>query len=90
VAWLGRSGRYAVLLACASTGTAVLETIRAGAGTPAGQPLVVAHQIGCGAASLDPSASGDRILISYCGLYLDDHGKVTKAPAGLTAAALSG
>jgi hypothetical protein len=89
-AWLGRSGRYAVLLACASTRTAVLVTIRAGAGTPAGKPLVVAHRIGCATASLDPSASGDRILISYCGLYLDDHGKLTKAPAGLTAAALSG
>ena len=90
VAWLGRSGRYAVLEACASTGTAVLETIEPDMRTPAGEPLVVAHRVGCGAASLDPSASGGSVLISYCGLYLDDHGKLTKAPAGLTAAALAG
>jgi hypothetical protein len=90
MAWLGRSGRYAVLEACARARTAVLQTTVAGTGTPAGQPLVVAHRVGCGAASLDPSASGGSVLISYCGLYLDDHGKLTKAPAGLTAAALSG
>jgi hypothetical protein len=90
VAWLGRSGRYAVLEACASTGTAMLEITAAQTGSPGGRPLVVAHRLGCGPASLDPSASGDSILISYCGLHLDDNGRLTKALAGLTAAALSG
>lgn len=90
VAWLGRSGRYAVLEACASTGTAMLEITAAQTGSPGGRPLVVAHRLGCGPASLDPSTSGDSVLISYCGLHLDENGRLTKAPAGLTAAALSG
>jgi hypothetical protein len=90
VAWLGRSGRYAVLEACASSGTAMLEFTAAHAGSPGGPPLVVAHKLGCGPASLDSSASGDSVLISYCGLRVDDNGRLTKVPAGLTAAALSG
>ena len=40
--------------------------------------------------ALDPDVTGDQVLISYCGIYLDNHGKLTKAPRGLTAAALSG
>jgi hypothetical protein len=90
VAWLGRSGRYAVLEACANSGTAMLEITAAHAGSPGSPPFVVAHKLGCGPASLDSSISGDSVLISYCGLRLDDNGRLTKAPAGLTAAALSG
>jgi hypothetical protein len=88
-AWLGRTGRYAVLEECASTGTVVLQT-EASTGAASGQPLVVAHQVGCEPAALDPNASGSRILISYCGIYLDDHGKLTRARGPFTAAALSG
>jgi hypothetical protein len=89
LAWLGRTGRYAVLEECASTGNVILQT-EAGTGAASGQPLVVAHRVGCERAALDPNASGSRILISYCGIYLDDHGKLRKAPAPFTAAALSG
>ena len=77
-AWLGRTGRYVVLEECASTGTVVLQTAVASTGAAAGQPLVVAHHVGCKPAALDPNPSGSRILISYCGIYLDDHGKLTR------------
>jgi hypothetical protein len=90
MAWLGRTGRYVVLEECASTGTVVLRTADASTGAAARQPVVVAHHVGCGQAALDPNASGSRILISYCGIYLDDHGKLTRAPGRITAAALSG
>jgi len=90
MAWLGRTGRYVLLEECASTGTVVLQTADASTGAAAGQPLVVTHHVGCGPAALDPSASGSRILISYCGIYLDDHGTLTRAPGRLTAAALRG
>jgi hypothetical protein len=89
MAWLGRTGRYAVLEECASTGTVVLQT-EAGTGAASGQPLLVAHHVGCEPTALDPNASGSRILISYCGIYLDDHGKLTRTPGPFTAAALSG
>lgn len=90
MAWLGRTGRYVVLEECASTATVVLQTADARTGAAAGPPLVVAHQVGCGPAALDPDASGSRILITCYGIYLDDHGKLTRAPGRLTAAALSG
>lgn len=89
MAWLGRTGRSAMLEECASTGTVVLQT-NASTGAASGQPLVVAHQMGCESPALDPNASGNRILISYCGVYLDDHGKLTRASDALTTAALSG
>ena len=38
----------------------------------------------------DREAAGSEDLISYCGVYLDDRGKISSQPAGLTAAALSG
>ena len=90
MAWLGKTGRYVVLEECASTSTVVLQTADASTGAPAGQPLVVSHQVGCGPAALDPDASGSRILITCGSIYLDDHGKLTRAPGRLTAAALSG
>src|SRR5262249_33965192 len=89
MAWLGRSGRYATLEECASTGTVVLQT-SASTGAAFGQPLVVAHQMGCEPAALDPNASGDRILISYCGVYLHAHAKLTSASRAPTPAALRG
>jgi len=90
MAWLGRTGRYAVLDECPSTGTAVLRVTDAGTGAVARQPLVVAQRVGCKPAALDPNAAGNRILISYCRIYLDDHGKLSRAAGQLTAAALTG
>jgi hypothetical protein len=89
-AWLGTSGRFVALEACAASGTEVLQPTDPVTGTPAGRPVVVARHIGCRAAAIDPAAEGGRLLISYCGIYIDDHGKITKAPGGLTAAALGG
>jgi hypothetical protein len=88
--WLGTSGRFAVLSECASTGEAVLQWSDTGPGTEVGQPLVVAHSIGCADASLNSNASGSKVLISYCGVYLDDRGRLSRQPSGLTAAALAG
>ena len=89
-AWLGKSGRFVALEACASSGTEVLQQTDPVTGIAAGRPLVVARHIGCRPTALDPAAKGDRLLISYCGIYIDDHGKLTKAPGSLTAAALGG
>ena len=89
-AWLGASGRFAVLSQCASTGVIVLQTSVASTGAAVGQPLVVAHQLGCGPAALTSNATGSVVLISYCGVYLDSRGRISREQAGLTAAALSG
>ena len=89
-AWLGTSGRFVALEECASTGTEVLQQADPITGIATGRPLVVARHIGCRPAALDPAAGGGPLLISYCGIYIDDHGKLSRAPRGLTAAALSG
>jgi hypothetical protein len=89
-AWLGKTGRFAALEECARTGTEVLQQTDPVTGTAAGRPLVVGRHIGCRPAALDPAAKGGRLLISYCGIYIDDHGKLTKAPGSLMAAALGG
>ncbi|HYS33426.1 MAG TPA: hypothetical protein VEM58_14315 [Streptosporangiaceae bacterium] len=89
-AWLGSSGRFAALEKCPAAGTEVFQTADARTGAPAGRAIVVARRPGCGPAALDPDPSGRRVLISYCGIYLDKHGTLTKAPRGLTAAALAG
>ena len=89
-AWLGTSGRFAALEECASSGTEILQQTDPVTGTATGRPLVVARHIGCRPAALDPAAKGGNLLISYCGIYIDDHGKLTKEPGGLTAAAFGG
>jgi hypothetical protein len=89
-AWLGKGGRFVALEACATSGIEVLQQTDPITGIAAGRPLVVARHIGCRPAALDPAAKGDRLLISYCGIYIDDNGKLTKAPGRLTAAALGG
>ncbi len=89
-AWLGTTGRFVALEECAGSGTEVLQQTDPITGIATGPPLVVARHIGCRPAALDPSAGGGPLLISYCGIYIDDHGKLSKAPRGLTAAALSG
>jgi hypothetical protein len=89
-AWLGASGRFAVLSECMTTGVAVLQMSDARTGVAVGQPLVVAHRIGCAAASLNSNASGSQVLISYCGVYLDHRGHLSRQRARLTAATLGG
>jgi len=89
-AWLGASGRFAVLSECMTTGVAVLQMSDARTGVAVGQPLVVAHKIGCAAASLNSNASGSDVLISYCGVFLDRRGHLSRQTARLTAAALGG
>ncbi|HEX2320821.1 MAG TPA: hypothetical protein VHJ18_17705 [Streptosporangiaceae bacterium] len=89
-AWLGASGRFAVLSECMTTGVAVLQMSDARTGVAVGEPLVVAHKIGCAAASLNSNASGSDVLISYCGVFLDHRGHLSRQTARLTAAALAG
>jgi hypothetical protein len=89
-AWLGTSGRYAVLSECTSTGEVVLQTSDTRTGAAVGNPLVVSHRIGCGGATLNSNAAGSVVLISYCGIHIDDRGALSSEPATLTAAALSG
>ncbi|HKR70355.1 MAG TPA: hypothetical protein VJT16_16060 [Streptosporangiaceae bacterium] len=89
-AWLGASGRFAVLSECMSTGEAVLETSDASTGVAVGQPLVVSHKVGCANPALNSNASGSEVVISYCGVYLDDRGALSRQTAELTAAALAG
>jgi hypothetical protein len=89
-AWLGASGRFAVLSECMTTGEAVLQRSDASTGVAVGSPLVVAHRIGCAAPTLNSNASGSLVLISYCGVYTDDRGQLSRQPADLTAATLSG
>jgi hypothetical protein len=89
-AWIGTSGRYAVLSECTAAGVVVLQTTDVSTGTAVGKPLVVAHRTGCGPATLNSNAAGTVVLISYCGVYLDDRGRLSSEPATLTAAALSG
>jgi len=92
-AWLGRSGRFAALEHCAGTGPEVLQTADPRTGAATGRATVLPRhrrRSRCGPVALDPSAAGSAVLISYCGIYLDRHGKLTKAPGGLTAAALAG
>jgi hypothetical protein len=89
-AWLGTSGRFAVLSECMSTGQAVLQTSDASTGVAVGQPLVVSRKVGCADAALNSNASGSEVVISYCGVYLDDRGTLSRQTAGLTVAALAG
>jgi len=51
---------------------------------------VVTHRTGCGPAALNSNAAGSMVLISYCGVYLDHSGTLSRESAALTAAALSG
>lgn len=91
-AWLGTSGRFAALEECGATQTVVLQPANASNGAATGPAIAIpgAHP-GCGGARLDPASSGNPILITYCGLYLDNGGKITKLPGGgLTAVALAG
>jgi hypothetical protein len=91
-AWLGMSGRFGALEHCARGGAEVLRA-DARSGPRAGRALVVAmpgSRRECGTPALDPNGTGSRVLISYCGIYLDQHGTLTRLPGALRAAAFSG
>jgi hypothetical protein len=90
-AWLGTTGQFAALEECDETGTEVLLPADASNGTAAGTAVTIpgAHP-GCLDGGLDSPPSGNPILITYCGVYLDDHGRISKLSGRLTAAALSG
>jgi hypothetical protein len=92
-AWLGTSGRFGAIEHCAGSGPEVLQRIDARSGARTGRALVVAmprRRRGCGTPALDPNPTGSRVLISYCGIYLDQRGTLTRLPGGLKAAAFSG
>ena len=90
-AWLGTTGQFAALEECGESLTEILQLADAGNGTPAGPAVTIpGAQPGCPGGGLDSGLSGNPILITYCGLYLDDHGRISKLPGGLVAAALDG
>jgi len=90
-AWLGASGQFAALEECDKTGTEVLQLANASDGAPSGPAITIpGAQPGCVSGALAAAPAGNPILINYCGVYLDDHGTITKLPGGLTAAAFAG
>ena len=90
-AWLGTKGQFAALEECDKSRTEILQPAAASNGKPAGPAVTIpGAQPGCGAGALESGPSGNPILITYCYVYLDDHGRISRLPGGLTAAALSG
>jgi hypothetical protein len=90
-AWLGSTGQFAALEECDSSQTEVLQPADASDGAAAGPAITIpGARPGCPDAALDPAPAGNPVLITYCGVYLDDHGSITKLPGGLTAAAPAG
>jgi hypothetical protein len=90
-AWLGTTGQFAALEECDKSHTEVLQPAAASDGAAAGAAITIpGAPPGCLAGALDSAPAGNPILITYCGVYLDDHGRITKLPGGLTAAALAG
>jgi hypothetical protein len=90
-AWLGPTGQFAALEECDRSRTEVVQPADASDGAAAGPAITIpGARPGCLGAALDPAPAGNPILITYCGIYLDDHGRITKLPGGLTAAALAG
>jgi len=90
-AWLGTSGRFAALEECGASRTELLQPADASDGATTGPAVTIpGAQPGCGGARLDSAPVGNPILITYCGLYLDNHGTITKLPDGLITAALAG
>ena len=90
-AWLGTSGRFAALEECDTAQTEVLQPADASDGAAAGPAITIpGARPGCPDGSLDSPPAGNPVLITYCGVYLDDHGRISKLSGRLTAAALSG
>jgi hypothetical protein len=90
-AWLGTTGQFAAVEECGRTQTEVLQPANASNGTTAGPAVTIPDaRPGCLDAALDSAPSGNPIVITYCGVYLDDNGRISQLPGGLTAAALVG
>jgi hypothetical protein len=90
-AWLGTTGQFAALEECDRSRTEVLQPADASNGAATGPALTIpGAQPGCLGGVPDSAPAGNPILITYCGVYLDDHGRITRLTGGLTAAALAG
>jgi hypothetical protein len=75
VAWLGASGKLAIVDDCSPN--AVFRTVDAATGAPAG-PTVQLPGHACLEATVHPSSDGSRSLVAWCsGVYLVADGKVT-------------
>ncbi len=90
-AWLGTTGRFAALEECDKSGTEVLQPADASDGAATGPAVTIPGAgPGCVSGGLESAPSGNPILISYCGVYLDDRGTITELRGGLIAAAIAG
>jgi hypothetical protein len=92
-AWLGTSGSFGALEHCARGRAELLKRTGTGSVSRAGRAVTLAlpsRRRYCGTPALDPNANGTGVLISYCGIYLDQRGTLTRLPGGLKAAAFSG
>jgi hypothetical protein len=91
-AWLGTSGKFAALEECDGSQTEVVQPAHASDGAATGPASTIpgARPGSCAGGALDPAPAGNPILITYCGVYLDDRGRISRLPGGLTAAALAG
>jgi hypothetical protein len=90
-AWLGATGQFAALEECDRSQTEIVQPANAGDGAVVGPAVTIPGAgPGCLGGALDAAPAGNPILITYCGVYLDDHGSVSKLRGGLTAAALAG
>lgn len=95
VAWLDDSDRLYALEDCGDLSTGrgreVMVPVDPNSGRFLGPERVIAHKVGCESPGLAPSSDGSAVLVSYCGLFLDEHGKLSALrPAGLVAAAFAG
>jgi hypothetical protein len=90
-AWLGTSGQFAALEECDRSRTEVLQPADASNGAATGPALTIpGAKPGCLGGVPDSVPAGNPILITYCGVYLDDDGRITRLTGRLTAAALAG
>jgi hypothetical protein len=89
--WLGTSGQFAALEECGASHTEVLQPANAGNGAPTGPAITIpGARAGSCNGSLNSAPAGNPVLITYCDVYLDDHGRLSKLPGGLTSVALAG
>jgi hypothetical protein len=87
-AWLGSSGKFAIIDDCAPNALFRRVDVSSGATTGATEQLP-GHA--CLEAEVHPSADGSRALIAWCGgVYLVGNGKVTPLGAHVADAAWGG
>jgi hypothetical protein len=87
-AWAGNE--YLALETCDKTGTIIVPANVDTGPVPGTLGIRVTGPAGCGGPALDPISTGGQILISYCGLFLDNHDHVSSLPAPLSGAAWAG